>query len=152
MNTKKEADLLAQIEPQPKKTDMSIASPEEAVNTLRALRLKKEIPAQAMVNVVRQHYPGYDKPLQSKAERSHIYGIRLCDKAMAALIEVFAPEDAPKPKAPENRINPCRLVCRVSVSDYNLLMDCMRAEGFSTTQDWLYSQIKSYLKSKGAYQ
>ncbi|NCA99997.1 MAG: hypothetical protein EOM70_11575 [Clostridia bacterium] len=70
---------------------------------------------------------------------------------MDALIKAFAPEEFKKPRA-ENRVNPCRLVCRVSVQDYNLLMDRMREEGFSTTQDWLYSQIKKYLTEKGEYQ
>lgn len=158
MNTKKEAAVLAHDEPQAMETTTSISTDPEAVNPqndLRALRLGREtpIPVQDMVEVVRTIYPRYDKHLQSKAERTSLYGIRLMEDAMTALVKAFAPEQAPQPKATanENRTNPCRLVCRVSVEDYNLLKDCMTAEGFSTTQDWLYSHLKKYLKAKGAY-
>ncbi|NLM85573.1 MAG: hypothetical protein GX171_02640 [Clostridiales bacterium] len=154
MSTKKEAGLLAQPEPRPMETTNSIGIEAETVNALRELRLGREISAADMVATVQALYPRYDKHLQSKAERSHLYGIRLCDDAMAALVKAYAPdkEPDPKPKAPEIRTNPCRLVVRVSVEDYNLLMDQQRAEGFSTTQDWLYSHLKKYLKAKGAYQ
>ncbi len=154
MSTKKEAGLLAQPEPRPMETTNSIDSEPKTVNALRELRLGREIPAADMVATVQALYPRYDKHLQSKAERSHLYGIQICDDAMAALVKVYAPDKKPdpKPKAPEIRTNPCRLVVRVSVEDYNLLMDCMRSEGFSTTQDWLYSHLKKYLKAKGAYQ
>jgi hypothetical protein len=151
MTAKKEAGLLAQTEPQPKETKASIDPAPDTVNALRELRLGREIPVSRMVQVVQKRYPRYDKHIQSKAERSHLYGITLCEDAMDALIKVFAPEEVKKPRA-ENRVNPCRLVCRVSVRDYNLLMDRMREEGFSTTQDWLYSQIKKYLTEKGEYQ
>ena len=154
MSTKKEAGLLAQPEPRPMETTNSIDAAPETVNALRELRLGREIPAADMVATVQALYPRYDKHLQSKAERSHLYGIRLCDDAMAALVKAYAPDKAPeatKPRDADLRTNPCRLVVRVSVEDYNLLMDHQRAEGFSTTQDWLYSHLKKYLKAKGAY-
>lgn len=154
MSTKKEAGLLAQPEPRPMETNNSIGIEAETVNALRELRLGREIPAADMVATVQALYPRYDKHLQSKAERSHLYGIQLCDDAMAALVKVYAPDKAPeatKPRDADLRTNPCRLVVRVSVEDYNLLMDQQRTEGFSTTQDWLYSHLKKYLKAKGAY-
>ena len=158
MSTKKEAVLLAQERPQAQTIEPTnnVDQDQENVNphnALRELRLAKEIPAQDMVDVVQKLYPRYDKHMQSKAERSHLYGVRICDDALSALVNAFAPEQAPQPKvtANENRTNPCRLVCRVSVEDYNLLKDCMTSEGFSTTQDWLYSHLKKYLKVKGAY-
>lgn len=151
MTAKKEAGLLAQTEPQPKETKASIDPAPDTVNALRSLRLGREIPVSRMVQVVQKRYPRYDKHIQSKAERSHLYGITLCEDAMDALIKAFAADEVKKPRS-ENRVNPCRLVCRVSVRDYNLLMDRMREEGFSTTQDWLYSQIKKYLTEKGEYQ
>lgn len=154
MTTKKEAVLLAQNKPQPLETTTSIASGAKPVNALRELRLGREVPAQDMVDVVQAVYPGYDKTLQSKCERSHYYGVQICDGAMDTLVKTFAPDNAQerkKRKSPEVRTNPCRLVVRVSALDHNLLMDCMREEGFSTTQDWLYSHLKKYLKAKGAY-
>ena len=147
MSTKKEAGLLAQPEPRPMETTNSIDAAPETVNALRELRLAKEIPAQDMVDVVRRRYPRYDKHLQSKAERSYLYGVRLCSDAMADLKRAFAPELIPK----ENRRKPCRLVCRVSVLDYNLLMERMRADGFTTAQDCLHSLIKQYLKKEGKH-
>lgn len=152
MSTRKEAALLAQNEPQPLETTTSIDAEPEAVNALRELRLGKEVPAQDMVDIVRQMYPRYDKHLQSKAERSHLYGIRLCDDAMDALVKAFAPEKAKPPKKLEVRTNPYRLVCRVSTQDYNRVRTQMQREGFSTTQDWLYSLIKKYLNAKGVPQ
>jgi hypothetical protein len=156
MNKKKEAALLAQERPQAQTiepTNNVDQTPEDVNphNALRELRLGREIPAADMVAVVSKLYPGYDKPLQSKCERSHYYGVQICNDAMNALYKVFSPEKATTPKKPDIRTNPCRLVVRVSVEDYNLLMDQQRAEGFSTTQDWLYSHLKKYLKAKGAY-
>lgn len=147
MSINKKAVLLAQNDLRPMETNPSISTGEKPVNDLRELRLAKEIPAQDMVDVVRRRYPRYDKHLQSKAERSYLYGVRLCSDAMADLKRAFAPELIPK----ENRRKPCRLVCRVSVLDYNLLMERMRADGFTTAQDCLHSLIKQYLKKEGKH-
>ena len=151
MSRKKEAALLAQNEPQPSETIPSIDAEKQDVNALRELRLAKEVPAQAMVDIVRQMYPRYDKHLQSKAERSRLYGIRICDDAMDALYKAFAPEKA-KRRKPEKRTHPCRLVCRVSAEDFILIKALMQQEGISTIQDWLYSLIKKYLNAKGVPQ
>lgn len=156
MKTKKEADLLAQERPrgraQTNEPTNNLTEQAPAVNEnnpLRELRLGREIPAADMVATVQALYPRYDKHLQSKAERSHLYGIRLCDDAMAALVKAYAPEQVPEPKQPENRVNPCRLVCRVSIQDLNRVKTQMQREGFSTVQDWLYSLIKKHLDAKG---
>ena len=158
MSTKKEAVLLAQERPQAQTnepTNNLDQTPDDVNphNALRELRLGKEIPAADMVAIVQQRYPGYDKHLQSKAERSHHYGIRLCDDAMKDLRVKYTPAEEPvKLPKPDKRTLPCRISCRMSVLDYNLLMDLITADGFTTTQDWLYSHLKKYLKSKGAYQ
>lgn len=120
-------------------------------NALRELRLAREVPASNMVAVVKTLYPGYDKTLQSKCERSHHYGVKLCDDAMEKLYQAYAPEKA-KSKNPENRTNPHRLVCRVNTQDYNRIKTLMHQEGFSTIQDWLYSLIKKHLKEKEGLQ
>lgn len=157
MTTKKEAALLAQERPhdwaQTIEPTNNVSETCLPVNELREMRLGKEIPVTDMVAIVRQRYPGYDKHLQSKAERSHHYGIRLCDDAMEDLRVKYAPAEEPvKQPRPDKRTLPCRISCRMSVLDYNLLMDLITADGFSTTQDWLYSHLKKFLKSKGAYQ
>lgn len=71
---------------------------------------------------------------------------------MDALVKAFAPEKAKVARKPDVRTNPCRLVCRVSTQDYNRVRTQMQREGFSTTQDWLYSLIKNYLNAKGVPQ
>lgn len=154
MNKKKEAALLAQERPQAQTiepTNNVDQTPEDVNphNALRELRLGREIPAADMVAVVSKLYPGYDKPLQSKCERSHYYGVQICNDAMNALYKVFSPEKATTPKKPDIRTNPHRLVCRVSTQDYNRVKTLMQREGFSTVQDWLYSLIKKHLDAKG---
>lgn len=82
-----------------------------------------------------------------------INGLDFEEDAMTALVKAFAPkaEEQPPARKPEKRTLPCRISCRLSVLDYNLLMDLIQAEGFQTTQDWLYSHIKKHLELKGAY-
>jgi hypothetical protein len=156
MSEKKEADLLAQEQPQDwaqtKEPTNNVTVLPALVNPLRELRLKKAIKAVDMVSIVRRLYTRYDRHLQSKCEHTDKYGIELCKAAMDALITTYAPEELPPEKKPEFRNLPCRISCRMTVRDYNLLMDRIRADGFQTTQDWLLSHIKKYLKLKGAYQ
>ncbi len=153
---KNEAAPLARKQPLQALTNEPIAilddSKEEVNrNALRELRLAREVPAAEMVAAVQELYPGYDKTLQSKCERSHHYGIRLCDDAMESLYRTYAPEKAKKKKS-DKRTNPHRLVCRVSTQDYNRVMTLMEREGFSTVQDWLYSLIKKHQNMKGVEQ
>jgi hypothetical protein len=150
-NTKKEVAPLAQKQPQTQINEPISSLSETPVivnNPLRELRLSREIPATEMVAVVKTLYPGYDKHLQSKCERSNYYGIKICDDAMETLYKTYAPEKAKANKKSDKRKNPCRLACRVSVQDYSRVKTLMYKEGFSTVQDWLYSLIKKYLKEK----
>lgn len=68
-------------------------------NELRKLRLDGNIPMQDMVEVVREHYPKFDKPLQSKCERTKSYGVMLVPDAMELLHDRFGatPPEAVKP-------------------------------------------------------
>lgn len=155
MSTKKEAVLLAQERPQAQTnepTNNLDQTPDDVNphNALRELRLGKEIPAADMVATVQALYPRYDKHLQSKCERSHLYGVQICDDALDALVRKFAPDKATPSKTPDIRTNPNRLVVRVSTQDYNRVKTQMQQEGFSTVQDWLYTLIKKYLNAKGA--
>ena len=154
MSIKKEAVLIKQEQPraQTKEPTNNVHHSGADVNTpnrLHELRLKKEIRPLDMVNIVRRYYPRYDKHLQNKCEHSSLYGIRLCDDAMDALIKRYAPEDLVPEKKPENRNLPCRISCRMTAGDYTLLMDRIRADGFQTTQDWLLSHLRRYLNLKG---
>lgn len=61
-------------------------------NSLKELRLKKQIPAKEMVAVVREIYPKYDNTTQSKCENTDAYGICLTQKAMKALYAKYDPD------------------------------------------------------------
>lgn len=61
-------------------------------NELRELRLKKQLPAKEMVEVVRSIYPKFDKPLLSKCENGGVYGVQLKADAMKALRVAYCPE------------------------------------------------------------
>ena len=154
MYTKKEAVLLEQEQPRvqtknPTNNVNHLGASVNAPNRLQDLRLIKKVPAKDMVNTVRRYYPRYDKHLQSKCEHSSLYGIRLCDDAMAALIRRYAPEDLAPEKKPENRELPCRVSCRMSVEEYDQLMTCVSRGGFHTTQNFLLTLIRRYLNPKG---
>lgn len=154
MNTKKEAALLTQEQPQAQTKEPThnvnhFGAVVNAPNRLRELRLKKEVLAKDMVNTVRRYYPRYDKHLQSKCEHSSLYGVRLCDDAMEALIRRYAPEDLAPEKKPENRALPCRVSCRMTAQEYGQLMTCVSRDGFHTTQNCLLTLIRQYLNPKG---
>ena len=157
MYKKKEAALLAQEQPQvqtknPTNNVNHFGAAVNAPNRLQDLRLIKKVPAKDMVNTVRRYYPRYDKHLQSKCEHSSLYGIRLCDDALEALIRRFAPEDLDPEKKPDNRSLPCRVSCRMTAQEYDRLMTCVSRDGFHTTQNCLLALIRQYLNSKGEQQ
>ncbi len=134
------------IEVQTNELTNSLTENAKTVNSLRALRITKQIPVSEIVKKVNVIYPGYDKYLQSKCEHSQYYGVEICKDAMELLVQAYAPEDKKKQKKKDNRTFPCRLSVRVSTQDYESVKKLMEIEGFSTMQDWLYSLIKKYLK------
>ena len=154
MYTKKEAVLLAQEQPQaqtkiPANNVHHFGAVVNAPNRLQELRLIKKVRAKEMVSTVRRYYPHYDKHLQNKCEHSSLYGIRLCDDAMEALIRRYAPEDLATEKKLENRTLLFRVSCRMTPQEYDQLMDCVSRDGFHTTQNCLLTLIRQYLNAKG---
>nr|DAG40395.1 MAG TPA: hypothetical protein [Caudoviricetes sp.] len=61
-------------------------------NLLRDLRVTKKIPAKEMIDLVREHYPKYDKALQSKCEHGDEYNT---EKAVANQIDYALQNDVP---------------------------------------------------------
>ena len=61
-------------------------------NRLRDLRFRRNLSMQDMVDTVRVDYPKFDKPLQSKCERTELYAVELTYPAFKTLYMKFDPE------------------------------------------------------------
>ena len=119
-------------------------------NLLRDLRVTKKIPAKDMIALVREHYPKYDKALQSKCEHGDEYGIDIRSDAMDALLAKFAPEQLEAEKHRRNgghRLTK-RIMCRLEDDDYSALVQYITADGYTDMNAWLVSTVRSYLAEK----
>lgn len=112
---------------------------------LKNIRVSKNIPAKDMVAVVKSIYPKYDKTVQSKCENGDVYGICLKDDAAKAICAKFAPEL--RRKTDGHRLT-CRISCRLENTEYDALLSNIRAEGYSTVQDWLTYIVKRYNRER----
>ena len=118
------------------------------MNELKALRIQKKIPARAMVEVVKQIYPKYDKTIQSKCENSEIYGVTLTPDAMNALYAAFDPDRKNARNAPRkdrHRLT-CSIRARLETPVFEALQLKIEAEGYDTVQDWLTKQVMKHLE------
>lgn len=115
---------------------------------LRALRLAKDLPVKAMVEIVQPLYPKYDKTVQSKCENGDAYGIQLRPDAMEALYKAFDPEALTKKRKKKDlhRLT-CRISCRLETEEYVRLRQLVAAEGYGTMQDWLTAKIRGLIKA-----
>ncbi len=119
-------------------------------NLLRDLRVTKKIPAKDMIDLVREHYPKYDKALQSKCEHGDEYGIDIRSDAMDALLAKFAPEQLEAEKHRRNgkhRLTK-RIMCRLEDDDYDRLVRYIKDDGFDQMNAWLVFIVRQYIKSK----
>lgn len=122
------------------------------MNALRELRLRMGIPVADMVAVVRQIYPGYDKALQSKCEHGDRCGVNLRTDAMDALYAAFDPNRTTAPgrrKKDAHRL-PCAVKARLDQTSYAALQQAIRANGYTTMQDWLANQVRAYIVRSSA--
>lgn len=123
----------------------------DMANELRQLRLSRQIPAKEMVAIVRQIYPKYDKTVQSKCENTQDYGTVLAADAMETLYKYFGkppPEPTKSTRHGKHRYA-CRITCRLPDADYKALQQRIKAEGYSTMQDWLANIVHRYLQEGG---
>ena len=115
---------------------------------LRRLRIEKELPAKAMVEVIQRLYPKFDKTVLSKCEHGGEYGVSIRPEALSALFAEFDP-DGPL-AASKSRHGMHRLTCRVSArlddSTYEALQRRMKADGYATNQDWIAAMVAQYIK------
>lgn len=119
-------------------------------NSLRELRIGKNIPAKDMVETVKAIYPKFDKALQSKCEHGDEYGIELMKRAMDELYSIYAPEMLQQIKHIRDGRHKLKkkVMCRLPDEDYELLQQYIREDGYATMQDWLSLQITKYLNNK----
>ncbi len=117
------------------------------MNELKALRVRKNIPARDMVEVVQKIYPKYDKTIQSKCENSELYGTILAPDAMRALREEFDPkgEAAARARRRDRHRLTCSIRARLETPIYEALQQRIEVEGHATAQDWLTEKILAYL-------
>lgn len=117
-------------------------------NRLRDLRLSQSLASQEIVDTVREIYPKYDKPLQSKCEASDVYGVELRRDALKALYMKFDPEGWKKrQKASDGHRFTCRIACRLDDETYKRLLGQIRQDGFKTVQDWMKDQVLAYINA-----
>lgn len=117
-------------------------------NSLKELRLKKQIPAKEMVAVVREIYPKYDNTTQSKCENTDAYGICLTQKAMKALYAKFDPDGSIRKHlrtADQHRLKD-KLHARITADEASQLRAHLAADGYNTVQDWLTDVVRDYIK------
>lgn len=147
----KETALRQQDSPQKTSKNIVPAGMAHVKNPLRRLRLMTGLPVSSLVKEVRMNFPRYDKYLHSKCERTEEYGITLCKEALDGLISAYAPEMDRKAPRAENRVRPCRVVCRLTEADYGLLQQLIQARGFGTVQEYMHQllirQIRRWEKS-----
>lgn len=118
-------------------------------NNLKTLRSELGISTYDAVQTVKELYPKFDKTLLCKCENDK-YGVDLKPKAVDALITKYAPiaEAVERYKKRDTHRLSCRVSCRLEDDTYNQLMQSIKADGYSTMQEWLTKQINEYLKGK----
>lgn len=118
-------------------------------NRLRDLRLSQSLPSQDLVDTVREIYPKYDKPLQSKCEASDVYGVELRRDALKALYMKFDPEGwAKRQRHSDGHRLTCRIACRLDNDTYKRLIGQIKRDGYSTVQDWISDQVLTYINAR----
>ena len=116
---------------------------------LRDLRSACGATPQEMVDFVRQEYPKYDKPLQSKCEHTEDYAVELTYPAFKALYQAFDPEGWKKYKTrTDGHTLTCRIYGRLPTDVYRRFLAQIHQDGFPTVQSWLTDHILSYINAR----
>ena len=118
-------------------------------NRLRDLRLSRSLASQQMVDCVKELYPKYDKPLQSKCESSDVYGVELRRDALEKLYKEFDPDELQKFRRSADRHKlTCRIYCRLEDDVYKRLLAQIRQDGFKSVQEWVTDQVLAYINAR----
>lgn len=103
--------------------------------------LRCGISLDAAVAEIKKHYPGFDKPMLSKAGNPAKYGVSLHSDCVKILMQAF-PSFVPTPKDRHQRT--CRISCRLDDSDYAALLDKLQKNG-NTVQNLIESAVRDYI-------
>ena len=103
-------------------------------------RKKHGIDNNAMIEVLREHYPSYSKMVQSIVNHPEKYGVRLLPEAERKLREAFG--TAPRKNHKVKRAKNNALLVRLDDKAYDMVKDKMREKGFQSAQDFLEDMIK----------
>lgn len=115
-------------------------------NKLRDLRLSHSLSSQELVDTVKELYPKYDKPLQSKCEQSDVYGVRLNQKAMNALLQKYDPDGLLRRKrSSDGHRLICKIQCRLEDDVYAELLHKVKTADYKTVQDWMTDMVLMYI-------
>ena len=103
-------------------------------------RKKHGIDNNAMIAVLREHYPSYSKMVQSIVNHPEKYGVRLLPEAERKLREGFG--TAPRKNHKVKRAKSNALLVRLDDKAYDMVKDKMREKGFQSAQEFLEDMIK----------
>ena len=106
----------------------------------------RDIPVE-VVAVLKQKYPGFDKPLWSKCRHPDKYGIELSKEAKKAIAEI-APQISPKKRDARSKGRSNRLTCRTSSGVFTALQRTVEAHDGWTVQDVLERALIKYLEDE----
>lgn len=115
---------------------------------LKELRVRMKLPGRELVDVIKPMYPKFDKTVLSKCENGDVYGVQLRKDAMVALYEKFDPEHLCKwHKRDAHRLKHC-IKARLPDDIYTQLQQLIRADGYTTVQEWLSERVTAYVKER----
>lgn len=119
-------------------------------NKLRDLRTASEATPQAMVDIVRMHYPKYDKTLQSKCEHTEDYGVELTYPAFRELvIKLLGQAEWDKyKKQTDGHKNQKRITIRMDNETFRRFMAQIHQDGYDTVQAWGMDHILAYINAR----
>lgn len=106
----------------------------------------KNIPVEA-VAVLKQKYPGFDKPLWSKCRHPEKYGVTLTQEAKKAIAEI-APQISLKKRDARSKGRSNRLTCRTSNGVFSALQRTIEAHDGWTVQDVVEKALIKYLEDE----
>ena len=115
-------------------------------NRLRDLRLSCGATPQELVDAVRELYPKYDKPLQSKCEHTDLYAVELTYPAFSDLFKRFDPEGWAKYKRhTDGHKMTFRIYGRLPSELGRRFMAQLNQDGYKSVQDWILDHVMCYV-------
>lgn len=111
-----------------------------AVNPLRNIREKSGASAADIVGIVQRRHPKYDKTLQSKCERTELYGIQIADDSMKDLRDELLPKEI-RSGHDRHRLT-ARVSCRLEPEEHSRFLELVQRCGYDTVQDYLSDLIR----------